>query len=64
MWGKKYGNDNTHATHFVRMGLVANAEIIIKLMKNLGIGFELYTNVNEIEKASGLRFAIHLNNDK
>ncbi|MEO8088629.1 MAG: hypothetical protein ABI763_17555 [Bacteroidota bacterium] len=64
MWGKNFEVENIDGKRFVKAGLTINAEIILKPIKNLGIGCELYSNLNAVQNASGIRIIIHLNNEK
>jgi len=58
MWGNHEGDN------FVKPGLSINAELIIKLIKGLGLGLEFYSNLNAIQNSTGARIIIHLNNEK
>lgn len=58
MWGNQLGDN------FVKPGLSINAELIIKLIKGLGLGVEFYSNLNAIQNSTGARIIIHLNNEK
>jgi hypothetical protein len=64
MWGKNFEENRIDGISFVRVGLSVNAELIVKLIKNFGIGTEFYLNMNEVQNSSGFRVVIHLNNDK
>lgn len=58
MWGK------VREDKFVKPGLSINGGIILKLIRGLGLGIELYSNINSSINATGARVVIHLNNDK
>ena len=64
MWGKNYDVASNQEMQFVKPGLTISVEVIIKVIKNLGLGLEFYTNLNEVQNAAGVRLVLHLNNDK
>jgi hypothetical protein len=64
MWGKDFDEEINKENRFLTAGLSVNAQIIFKLIKNLGMGLELYTNLNPVQNASGIRISIQLNNDR
>ena len=58
MWGRN--DDNS----FVKPGISINAEIVVKVIKGMGLGLEIYSNLNSLQSSTGARVVIHLNNDK
>lgn len=63
MWGKQYDSD-LDGENYIKAGLNINAQLLAKPFKNFGIGCVLFTNINATQNATGIRFVIHLNNEK
>lgn len=57
MWGRDREENN-----FAQPGLSICCQLIPRV-KNLGLGCELYVNLNNVQNSSGLRIVIHLDNN-
>jgi len=64
MFGRNIHEENLEEEKFMTVGLTSKFEMIFKVIKNFGIGLELYTNVNSVQNTTGALIAIHLNNDR
>jgi len=71
VWGRKefdqFSNFKYEYTvkDFYSIGLALNSQYFIKLIpKEMGIGFELYANINPKQTIASLRISLHLNNVK
>jgi hypothetical protein len=54
-WGKEFNTS---------ISLNSNAQVIFTPIKNLGVGVELFSNLNKMNNLFGLRIVIHLNDNK
>ncbi len=67
VWGEKVG-DNLDANgirqikEFYSAGVALNSQIFFRPISELGIGLELYGNINPIRTLAELRLSIHFNN--
>lgn len=65
MWGHKLpGTNETEGDSFSTIGLSSNIQLIVKPLKDFGIGIELFSNINNINNNVGFRVAIHLSSGK
>jgi hypothetical protein len=69
VWGEKVG-DNVDATgirrikEFYSVGVALNSQIIFRPINELGVGLELYGNINPIRTLAEVRLSIHFNNGR
>ncbi len=65
MWGNKEENgDEFKSAPFTTVGLSVSVQCIFKPLKDLGLGFELYSNLNFVQSTSGVVLVINLSNGK
>jgi hypothetical protein len=58
MWGK-----NANKT-YTTVGIVANIQLLVKPLKDFGIGIELFSMLNPQVSSTGVRAVLHLSNGK
>jgi hypothetical protein len=64
-WGQYQDTDNNNISdHYVMPGIAITAEVIVRPVKNFGVGCEIYTNFTSEINSSGIRFVLHLNTSK
>ncbi len=49
---------------FSTVGLVFNTQLIFTFIKEMGIGVELYGNINSVRSIAEIKLTFHLNNGK
>ncbi|MBI2269830.1 MAG: hypothetical protein HYU69_05665 [Bacteroidetes bacterium] len=66
MWGNKKitSNSGIEWPSYSSIGLSSNIQVIVKPLKDLGIGTEFFFNINHVQSNIGLRIVIHLSNGK
>lgn len=50
--------------NFSTVGLVFNSQLIFTFIKEMGIGLELYGNINSVRSIAEIKLTFHLNNGK
>lgn len=65
MWGHKRPDPNETEGHsYSAIGLSSNIQLIIKPLKDLGIGIELFSNINNTNSNVGFRIVFHMSSGK
>jgi hypothetical protein len=59
-----WGNKTETGTYFSTIGLSTTVQCILKPLRDLGIGIELYSNLNLIQSNAGLRVVLSISNGK
>lgn len=64
LWGRNNSKENFSNSRYMNLGLQANAGVIVKVVRNFGLGLEFYGRLYRIQSSAGFRVVLHLNNFK
>ncbi len=65
VWGKQRSSFRSHdLSRFTTVGLVGSAEFVFTPIKEVGIGFDVYGNVNPAKPVAGIRLLLVVEGNK